>query len=85
MVSVDIESQRPHPKDIVIEEREVTRTRYSWWALSILAFLLCATLIFLIVKEIVESNATEASTDNTANQPANKAGTTAPKGKLGKQ
>merc|ERR1712072_1178898 len=78
MVSLDVRSQKPHPKDIVIEEREVTRTRYSWWALSILAFLLCATLIFLIVKEVVESSDAEPTTNNNSAQATSTEGTKHP-------
>merc|ERR1712096_307615 len=56
--SRDIESQRSRkPKEIVLENRhEVTKYKYSWFALSVLAFLLCATLTYLVIVQVIESN-----------------------------
>jgi len=73
-----LESQRPRgkPREIVIEERhEVIKHRYSWWALSVLALILCAILVFLIVKQVMDSNPTvtggEPIQQNGNQTPAN--------------
>merc|ERR1712098_440570 len=56
----DIEAPAPRrqPKTIVIEERQ-SKTHYlvNWCAMAVLAFLLCATLAFLLVKHYQEQNA----------------------------